>query len=95
MNIVTQLCCWLALALLSLQAGYKETQTYLLPSDVMIEVCDNGLDDDGDGLIDVFDPDCQCPGLQPPNLVPNGQFNQTNGCCADLGQINCLSDWVV
>ena len=23
------------------------------------EICDNGLDDDGDGLIDCYDPDCQ------------------------------------
>lgn len=97
MNIVTQLCCWLALALLSQQAGYKEVQTSLVqPGKMkMMEICDNGLDDDGDGRVDIFDPDCQCPGLQPPNLVPNGQFNQTNGCCADLGQVNCLSDWVV
>ncbi len=59
------------------------------------EICDNNIDDDGDGLIDVFDPDCQCPGLNPPNLVPNGQFSKTNGCCADLGQINCLENWEV
>ena len=24
------------------------------------EICDNGLDDDGDGLVDSFDPDCPC-----------------------------------
>lgn len=60
-----------------------------------VEICDNNIDDDEDGLIDVFDPDCQCPGLNPPNLVPNGQFNQTNGCCADLGQVNCLESWEV
>lgn len=61
----------------------------------MIEVCDNRIDDDGDGLIDAFDPDCQCNGRLSPNLVPNGQFNQTTGCCANLGEINCLSDWIV
>ena len=22
------------------------------------EICDNGIDDDGDGFIDCFDPDC-------------------------------------
>lgn len=26
------------------------------------EICDNGIDDDGDGLIDGFDPDCPCTG---------------------------------
>ena len=25
-----------------------------------IEICDNGIDDDGDDLIDLFDPDCPC-----------------------------------
>ncbi|MBK9256988.1 MAG: VCBS repeat-containing protein [Saprospiraceae bacterium] len=24
------------------------------------EICDNGIDDDGDGLVDLFDPDCPC-----------------------------------
>ncbi|MBK9335275.1 MAG: VCBS repeat-containing protein [Lewinellaceae bacterium] len=24
------------------------------------EICDNGLDDDNDGLVDCYDPDCQC-----------------------------------
>lgn len=59
------------------------------------EICDNNIDDDEDGLIDVFDPDCQCPGLNPPNLVPNGQFSETNGCCANLGEVNCLVGWEV
>lgn len=27
-----------------------------------VEICDNGLDDDGDGLIDCFDTDCTCTG---------------------------------
>jgi gliding motility-associated-like protein len=25
-----------------------------------VEDCDNGLDDDGDGLVDIYDPDCPC-----------------------------------
>ena len=29
----------------------------LLDEDV-VEICDNGIDDDGDGLVDCFDPDC-------------------------------------
>lgn len=61
----------------------------------MLEVCDNGLDDDGDGKIDAFDPDCQCNGRLSPNLVPNGDFSQTTGCCTNLGQVNCLTDWRV
>jgi len=30
------------------------------------EVCDNGVDDDGDGLIDAADPDCAAPPPPPP-----------------------------
>lgn len=30
----------------------------------IFEVCDNGIDDDGDGLIDCADPDCPCPPTQ-------------------------------
>ena len=28
--------------------------------DACVEICDNELDDDGDGLVDSFDPDCPC-----------------------------------
>ena len=27
---------------------------------ILDEICDNALDDDGDGLIDLNDPDCDC-----------------------------------
>ena len=27
---------------------------------LLAEICDNGLDDDNDGLVDCYDPDCQC-----------------------------------
>ncbi|MDF1694811.1 MAG: Ig-like domain-containing protein [Saprospiraceae bacterium] len=42
-----------------------------------IEICANGIDDDGDNLIDDFDPDCPCSGFTFPNINfdfdPNGQ----------------------
>ena len=34
------------------------------------EICNNGIDDDGDGLTDCYDPDC--------NFVLNGEFDNTN-----------------
>jgi len=50
-----------------------------------VEVCDNGLDDDGDGLIDSLDPDCQlvcaveeC--FSGPNCPP-GYICGFDGCC--------------
>ncbi|MCP4443028.1 MAG: hypothetical protein GY810_29330, partial [Aureispira sp.] len=38
------------------------------------EICDNGLDDDGDGLIDCFDPDC-C------NYCPDFYYNACPATC--------------
>ncbi|MCB0629343.1 MAG: gliding motility-associated C-terminal domain-containing protein [Saprospiraceae bacterium] len=61
----------------------------------MPEICHNGLDDDLDGLTDVFDEDCTCQDSIPPNLVPNGDFSQTTGCCANLQISNCLENWVM
>lgn len=61
----------------------------------MPELCNNGLDDDQDGLIDIFDEDCDCKDSIPPNLVPNGDFSQTTGCCANLQESNCLEHWIV
>ncbi len=58
-----------------------------------IEICDNGIDDDGDGLIDCLDPDClysvgvlarndslnACPGMVlEGNVAINDQMNRQN-----------------
>ena len=40
----------------------------MLPSQ---EICNNAMDDDGDGLIDLKDPDCDCS-----NLLRNGDFEE-------------------
>ena len=40
-----------------------------LLSSSCLEICDNGLDEDGDGLIDCDDPDCCC--AQAPSLMKN------------------------
>ena len=37
-----------------------EASEYILLIDDGIEVCDNGIDDDDDGYVDYFDPDCAC-----------------------------------
>ncbi len=95
MNITSELSCCLFLYCLLLSGRSEEMSTTFAAPARMMEICDNGLDDDQDGRIDAFDPDCQCEGRLSPNLVPNGQFNQTTGCCADLGQVNCLADWIV
>ncbi|MTB49972.1 gliding motility-associated C-terminal domain-containing protein [Lewinella sp. W8] len=71
------------------------------------EVCDNGLDDDGDGLVDLNDAeDCACALLsQVPSLLPNPSFEEfdgdAEGCFSQqsdgypdrVAQANCLAGW--
>ncbi len=61
------------------------------------EHCENGIDDDGDGLIDAFDNDCLCliNGM-PVNLIPNGGFEEKVGCCRALpnDENMCIDNWV-
>jgi gliding motility-associated-like protein len=44
------------------------------------EICNNGVDDDNDGLIDLFDPDCQCRINANGNLLLNGSFESYLHC---------------
>ena len=62
------------LLLLVLAAGYSRAQ----------ENCSNGKDDDGDGLIDLKDPECWCKD-SPPNLnyFHNASFEDYNSCQQD------------
>ena len=42
--------------------------------DTMEEICDNAIDDDNDGLIDLNDSDCACILVEPVSLIPNPSF---------------------
>ncbi len=44
------------------------------------EICNNGKDDDGDGLIDLQDPDCQCHYNVKGNLLQNASFESFKNC---------------
>ena len=59
-----------------------------------IEVCDNGLDDDNDGLIDLNDSDCDCPIIEPRSLIPNPSFEEQNCCPTDRAALNCATGWI-
>ncbi|MDX1942547.1 MAG: gliding motility-associated C-terminal domain-containing protein [Saprospiraceae bacterium] len=59
-----------------------------------VEVCDNALDDDGDGLIDLNDPDCDCNVSQVVSLFPNFSFEDTLCCPSNRDQVNCTKSWV-
>ena len=61
------------------------------------EICNNGIDDDADGLIDLQDPECSCgAGLnaQLNNSIPNADFNSSSCCPATWwNNLNCLDAW--
>lgn len=53
------------------------------PKKVFMEICDNGIDDDGDGLIDCYDPDCEnstnCDGFFFGSPIPSCNFTASTG----------------
>lgn len=60
----------------------------------MFEICENGLDDDKDGLIDLNDPDCKCSIIEPISLIPNPSFEEMDCCPYNRSQLDCASSWI-
>ncbi len=58
------------------------------------EICDNAVDDDGDGLIDLQDSDCICEFIEFRSLVPNPSFEELLCCPDSSNQLNCTADWI-
>ena len=58
-----------------------------------IEICDNAIDDDGDGLIDLNDEDCDCLPLETESLIPNPSFEELECCPEDFSSVNCVTNW--
>ena len=59
-----------------------------------VEICDNALDDDGDGLIDFQDDDCECEFIELRSLIPNPSFENMS-CCPDQHyRLDCAPPWV-
>ncbi|GAB5553435.1 MAG: hypothetical protein Sapg2KO_30260 [Saprospiraceae bacterium] len=81
---------WLLL-LLSDQTWIIEAPT---TNKVMFEICDNALDDDQDGLIDLNDPECACEILEPVSLIPNPSFEDLTCCPDNRSQLNCAEAWI-
>lgn len=57
------------------------------------EICDNAIDDDNDGLIDLNDPDCECEIIEPTSLIPNPSFEDMDCCPDDRSQLDCAEGW--
>lgn len=56
------------------------------------EICDNGIDDDFDLLIDGFDT-LDCPCGSSPILLPNPSFEDKSCCPNAFSQMRCVDDW--
>ncbi len=74
------------------------TTSYLIvekhPDQWMEEICDNAIDDDGDGKIDLQDEDCTCPLPEPISLIPNPSFEEQDCCPKNRSQMSCASTWI-
>ena len=57
------------------------------------EICNNGIDDDGDLLVDVNDPDCDCAPRLLLGIIPNPSFEDTSCCPTMPGQMQCVNNW--
>ena len=58
------------------------------------EICNNGIDDDADGLIDMNDvASCNCAPIIIPSMIPNPSFEQTNCCPTTYSQVSCAAGW--
>jgi gliding motility-associated-like protein len=58
------------------------------------EICDNAIDDDGDGLVDLNDTDCECSNLIDLSLIPNPSFEDTLCCPTAEAMLACADSWV-
>jgi len=62
-----------------------------------VEICDNGVDDNGNGLIDLNDPFCNCQGIffsgDLTQLIPNPSFEDQDCCPQSFSYMQCLPGW--
>jgi len=66
---------------------------------VAIEICDNTVDDDQDGLIDLNDPDCICNRISDSahitaSYIPNASFEEYTTCPTGWAQMNYCKGWI-
>ncbi|MFT4536272.1 MAG: gliding motility-associated-like protein [Saprospiraceae bacterium] len=61
---------------------------------VAFEICDNGIDDDLDGFIDLNDEKCECANDLPSSLIPNPSFEDKTCCPSANAMLNCAVGWV-
>jgi len=79
-----------ALLLMDLNIHWPESSVFSFSD----EICDNAIDDDGDGLIDLNDEDCNCPIAIPVSLIPNPSFEDNTCCPRSFSELNCAKTWI-
>ena len=106
MNRLKQIITATILIFIFFQNVSAETTTNSVHNIFMEEDCYNGIDDEGDGLIDLADPDCFCAEVflpEPTNLISNPSFTNTeqdcapdySGCYSKFSvQDNCVENWL-
>ena len=58
------------------------------------EICNDAIDNDNDGLVDINDPDCICESFNVSSLIPNPSFEEMNCCPTQEGELNCAVSWI-
>jgi hypothetical protein len=58
------------------------------------EICDNAIDDDNNGLIDLNDPACDCTAFIESSLIPNPSFEDRSCCPTANEMLNCADGWI-
>lgn len=75
---------------INLAFGFNESDM----KHMMPEICDNAVDDDLDGLIDLNDDDCECVVVKPESLIPNPSFEDMRCCPSGRSQLSCSDIWI-
>jgi gliding motility-associated-like protein len=58
------------------------------------ENCTNGIDDDGDGLIDLNDQECLCNNSSITSIIPNPSFEIKTSCPTSHTQLELATPWI-
>jgi len=75
---------------------YKLLFLFLLLSIFCIgqENCNNGIDDDGDGKIDLNDSECVCNTSAITSIIPNPSFETHTDCPSSSAQLSMATPWI-
>lgn len=58
------------------------------------EICNNAIDDDGDGLVDLNDDECNCLSVDlAETIFPNPSFEDYDCCPDSYSELSCATDW--